>query len=173
MSVAPSLLVGTVALCLLATSAAAQDAGSLNPLEALGKAALDTFVQKPLFDPARELPPPAPPMVVDTAPPPPPPPEPPPALQLIGVVHGRHGDMAIVHRDGSEKTVVLRSGDKLGNWTVVVRPPVGVTLREGSRTVAFAIFAKGALPQPGAMPPPGAMPRDLAADQGLRRPRDE
>lgn len=145
----------------------AQDADSLNPLKALGKASLENFVQKPLFDPARQLPPPPPPMVVDTGPPPPPPLDPPPALQLLGVVRAYRGDLAIVHRDGNPKTVVLRSGDKLGGWTVAVRPPNGVSLSEGDRKVDFAIFAKAGVPLP---PPP---PQAVTVGQGLRRPPDE
>ena len=142
------LVCATFAAVLLAASAgraAAQDTVSLNPLTTLDKAALTGFVERPLFDPERRLPPPAP--VLAEAPPPPAPVEPAPSLQLLGIVHGLH-DMAIVHRDGGQQTIVLHTGDKLGSWTVTVRPPVGVSLSSGDRTVDFAIFAKMAQPAP-------------------------
>ena len=157
-------LCATLAVC-LAGAAHAQETESLNPLKALDQAALAGFVEKPLFDPARALPPPPPPPVVAEVTAPPPPVEPPPALQLVGIVHGRR-DMAIVHRNGAEKTLILRNGEKIGSWTVLVRPPVGVSLRSGERTVDFTIFGKGGQ----AAPPPG---HPVAVGQMIRRPPDE
>ena len=148
---------------LLVTGAYAEDIDSLNPIAALDKGALDTFVQRPLFDPARQLPTPPPPFAAAAAaPPPPPPPEPPPVLQLIGVVHGRR-DLAIVHQNGNEKTMILHTGERIGSWTVVVRPPAGVSLRDGDRTVDFKIFANAAQ-----QPPQIARPLAVGA---LMRPR--
>ena len=151
---------------LVAGAARAQETESLNPMKGLDQAALTGFIEKPLFDPARALPPPPPPAVVTEMVAPPPPVEPPPALQLVGIVHGRR-DMAIVHQNGAEKTVILRNGEKIGSWTVLVRPPVGVTLRSGERTVDFSIFGKGGQ----AAPPPPAAP--VAVGQMIRRAPDE
>ena len=159
-------LAGCAVALLAAGSAGAQEAESLNPLKSLDPAALAGFVEKPLFDPARALPPPPPPPIVTEMVAPPPPVEPPPALQLVGIVHGRR-DMAIVHQNGADKTMILRNGEKIGSWTVLVRPPVGVSLRSGERTVDFTIFGKGGL----AAPPPPAAP--VAVGQMIRRAPDE
>ena len=144
--------------------AAAQDSESLNPMRGIGKGTLDSFVELPLFDPARRLPPPPPAAqaVIDT--PAPPPPEPPPSLQLVGIVHGQR-DMAIVHQNGAEKAVILRNGESLGNWTVVVQP-LGVTLRSGDRSVSYSIFGKTGGPAPVQQQP-------LATSQMMRRAPDE
>ncbi len=145
--------------------AAAQDSESLNPMRGIEKGTLDSFVELPLFDPARRLPPPPPPSQVVVEAPAPPPPEPPPSLQLVGIVHGQR-DMAIVHQNGAEKAVILRNGESLGNWTVVVQP-LGVTLRSGDRTVSYSIFAK-----PGG-PAPVQQQQPLATSQMMRRAPDE
>lgn len=157
-------ILGIAAATAFCGAATAQESESLNPMRGLEKGALDSFVELPLFDPARRLPPPPPPsqVVIDT--PAPPPPEPPPSLQLVGIVHGQR-DMAIVHQSGAEKAVILRNGASLGNWTVVVQP-LGVTLRNGGRSVSYSIFAKTGAPAPVPQQP-------LATSQMMRRPPDE
>ena len=164
MSARPVLSLAGLALALLAAgSATAEEAESLNPIHALDRATFKGFVELPLFDPARRLPPPLPPAPVVVYTPPPPPPEPPPALQLVGILHGKR-DMAVVHKDGADKALVLRNGEKLGNWIVAVHP-LGVTLRNGDRSVDFAIFAKTV-----AAPPPQ---QPVAVGRMMRRAPDE
>lgn len=124
------------------------DAGqeSLNPMATVPRASLDAFVEEPLFDPTRRLPPPvvAPPYV------PPPvvqaPPEPPPALHLLGVVGG--ADAIAVVRTPDGKTAYLRSGDRLGAWTVRVLP-MGLRIRSGDRLFDYGLFT---VPDRGAGP---------------------
>lgn len=125
--------------------AAAQDSAPLNPMSGVEKGALSSFVELPLFEPARRLPPPPRPAqaVVEA---PIPPLEPPPSLQLVGIVHGT-SDMAIVHQNGTEKAAILRTGESLGSWTVVVHP-LGVTLRNGGKSVNYSIFVKTGVTAP-------------------------
>ena len=159
-------LVGLATAVAVCGAAAAQDADSLNPMRGVEKGALSGFVELPLFDPARRLPPPPPPAQVVVDAPAVQPPEPPPSLQLVGIVRGGR-DMAIVHQNGAEKAVILRNGELLGNWTVSVQP-LGVTLRNGGRSVSYSIFAKN-----GAPAPTPVTQQPLASSQMMRRAPDE
>lgn len=118
---------------------------SINPLRALDKASFKSFVERPLFDPARRLPPPFAAMVSQPAAAPP---EPPPNVHLLGVIQGKI-DLAIVGQDGNTKTQMLSSGDHIGDWQVTVLPSVGLRLRNAERVVDYGLFDKGnAMSQP-------------------------
>lgn len=138
---AVSLASGLFVFAISPVAAQHGEAPSLNPLQVLDKATLKGFLEQPLFDPSRRLPPVARAAVVVVARSAPPSVEPPPVLHLLGVIHGQR-DMAIVHRDNDEKTVVLHTGDLLGAWRVTVLPPVGVRLRDGDRAFDYALFGK-------------------------------
>ena len=158
-------LAAALDLCGVCGIATAQQPDSLNPMRELDRAALANFVELPLFDPARRLPPPPPPAPVVVNVPAPPPAEQPPTLQLVGIIRGKR-DLAIVHQNGAEKTVILRNGELLDGWTIVVNA-LGVTLKNGDRSIGYAIFA----PSAGGTPPPPPAP--VAVDQTLRRHPDQ
>ena len=162
----PSRLYPLLALLLAwALPAAAQEPSrSLNPLAAIDKATLKSFVEQPLFEPSRQRPVVATPYVYVA--PPQPVVEQPPSLRLLGLVEGANSFAAVVHRNDTGKTETLRPGDHIGGWTVQIMP---ATLRvvSGGRAFDYALFRGG--PQQGPMAvemaaPPFSMPAVAARD---------
>ena len=129
-----------LAALLLPTVAMAQDLPPhpLNPLATLDEATMKAFVERPLFEPLRRPPIPAAPLAIQL-PPPAPVVEHPPMLRLIGIVEGSHSLSAIVHRDDTNATETLRSGDRIGSWTIEVMPGA-LRAVNGDRAFDYAIF---------------------------------
>jgi hypothetical protein len=132
-----------------ASSVSSQNASTnlslfLNPLRQISKERLTSFVQAPLFDPARRLPIPA--AMIPLPQPPPPAPvvileDPPPNLHLLGVLQGDR-DIAII-RDGDDpKTSTVSSGDHIKEWTVTILTTPGIQLSNGPRVFEYLLFAK-------------------------------
>lgn len=133
-------------LACAAVPCAAQDSPrSANPLAALDKATLGSFVEKPLFEPSRHRP-----VVAATpvyvAPPPIPVVEQPPSLRLLGLVEGTRLSAAVVHRNDTGRTETLHPGDHIGPWVVEIMPAV-LRMVNGDRAFDYALFRGG--PQQG------------------------
>lgn len=127
-------LVGWTGSCL---AAGRPSAPSLNPMATYPKAELKSFVDAPLFDPARRLPPPT--VVAAPLPPAPVLAVQPPALELVGVIQGERAEAII--QDGG-RTHVVRTGDHLGDWFVEVLPTT-LRLHSGLRAFDYDMFREG------------------------------
>ena len=141
------------ALLLVPTIAFAADRGepasSPNPLASMDELEFRTFVDAPLFDPARRAPIAAPvsePPVRNQAP------EPPPNLRLLGIIHSER-DVAIVQQNGASKSSLLSTGDHIGSWEVSIPSTTVVRLSDGARSYDYAMFVKSGVPTVAASKP--------------------
>jgi hypothetical protein len=114
--------------------------GPINPVRSIDQVQLKGFLERPLFDPSRQLPPvlaPVPIRAVESVVAAPP--QPPPVLHVTGIIEGKD-TIAVVHRDNDSKTIMLSNGDRISDWSVMVLPSLGLQLRNGDRVVTYTLF---------------------------------
>ncbi|WP_244066665.1 hypothetical protein [Bradyrhizobium sp. Ce-3] len=116
-----------------------------NPVELQPLEQLSTTRDKPLFSPARRQP--AKPVVPVARQEPPPPPAPPPSVVVLGIVSENGDGQAAIRAAGKgDKVVRVRTGDDVGGWKVERIEPRRLVLKQGERTVDFALFTTAAKP---------------------------
>lgn len=158
MSIALQMLMAVV-LCLYAQLARAAEAPAgnevivNNPVELQPLQQLSATKDRPLFSPARR--PPAKPVAPVARQEPPPPPPPPPSVVVLGIVsENGDGRAAIRASSKGDKVVRVRAGDDVSGWTVERIEPRRLVLKQGERSVDFALFT-------GAVKPPKPVERPI------------
>lgn len=91
-------------------------ASTINPVASVSKTLLTDTINRPLFTATRRQPISAPPAAIP--PPAPPPPPDPRALQLVGVMVGKDGEVALVRLRGQRRSQSVRTGEIIAGWTV-------------------------------------------------------
>ena len=126
--------------CCTPVSAADVDPGPLlNPMAAVQRSSLTSFVERPLFEPMRGVQPPVP--VVEEPPPAPIKPEAPPSLRVVGIVQGVREGFAVIARQDSNAVETVRTGDHLGIWHVAVRETDLVLSSSDGASARYQLFS--------------------------------
>lgn len=142
------LMVAGLCLCALFARAAELAAGGEvvvnNPVEVQPLQQLSATIDKPLFSPARRPPAkPVAPVARQEAPPPPPP----PSVVVLGIVsENGDGRAAIRAASKGDKVMRVRTGDDVSGWKVERIEPRRLVLKQGERSVDFALFTGAAKP---------------------------
>lgn len=144
-----SLMVAVFCLCALFARAAEVPAGGEvivdNPVELQPLQQLSATRDKPLFSVARR--PPAKPVAPVARQEPPPPPPPPPSVVVLGIVsENGDGHAAIRAASKGDKVLRVRTGDDVSGWKVERIEPRRLVLKQGERSVDFALFTGAAKP---------------------------
>lgn len=143
------LMVAGLCLCALVARAAEVPASGEvivnNPVELQPLQQLSATKDKPLFSPARR--PPAKLVAPVARQEPPPPPPPPPSVVVLGIVsENGDGHAAIRVASRGDKVVRVRTGDDVSGWKVERIEPRRLVLKQGVRSVDFALFTGAAKP---------------------------
>lgn len=144
-----SLMVAVFCLCAsLARAAEVSAAGEVvvdNPVELQPLQQLSATRDKPLFSVTRR--PPAKPVAPVARQEPPPPPPPPPSVVVLGIVsENGDGHAAIRAASKGDKVLRVRTGDDVSGWKVERIEPRRLVLKQGERSVDFALFTGAAKP---------------------------
>ncbi len=116
-----------------------------NPVELQPLEQLSATRDKPLFSPLRRLP--AKPVAPVARQEPPPPPPPPPSVVVLGIVSENGDGQAAIRAAGKgDKVVRVRAGDDVSGWKVERIEPRRLVLKQGERSVDFALFTTTAKP---------------------------
>lgn len=161
------LMVAGLWLCALVARAAEVPASGEvivnNPVELQPLQQLSATKDKPLFSPARR--PPAKPVAPVARQEPPPPPLPPPSVVVLGIVsENGDGHAAIRAASRGDKVVRVRTGDDVSGWKVERIEPRRLVLKQGVRSVDFALFTGAAKPR---SPPNGRSGRSKRQRQPI------
>lgn len=145
-------------------------ASAINPVASVPKTLLTDTINRPLFTATRRQPISAPPAAIP--PPAPPPPPDPRALQLVGVMVGKDGEVALVRLRGQRRSQSVRTGEIIAGWTVKeitsrsmrvskadVEATIGVASNDGPSGRSRFRAPQGSLNDPDQQP--AAAPRHL------------
>ena len=103
-------------------------AAAINPVAAIPKTLLTDTINRPLFTATRRLPITPPPAAIP--PPAPPAPPDPRVLQLVGVMVGKQGSVALVRMRGQQKSQPVRQGEIIAGWTIKEISPRSMKVRK-------------------------------------------